>query len=63
LFVLRDPASQELLAAVEKERLLKTRNISSSSPISIHHSHDDFHSEEVRQSLQCDLLKFRSFKL
>ncbi|AEE83395.1 RING-H2 group F1A [Arabidopsis thaliana] len=46
LFVLRDPASQELLAAVEKERLLKTRNISSSSPISIHHSHDDFHSEE-----------------
>ncbi|EOA19082.1 hypothetical protein CARUB_v10007748mg [Capsella rubella] len=46
LFVLKDPASQELLAAVEKERLLKTRNISSSSPISIHHSLEDFHSEE-----------------
>ncbi|KAL1198201.1 E3 ubiquitin-protein ligase RHF1A [Cardamine amara subsp. amara] len=42
LFVLKDPASQELLSAVEKERLLKTRNISPSSPISIHHSHEDF---------------------
>ncbi|CAE6197354.1 unnamed protein product [Arabidopsis arenosa] len=46
LFVLKDPASQELLSAVEKERLLKTRNISSSSPITIHHSQEDFHSEE-----------------
>ncbi|XP_019087713.1 PREDICTED: E3 ubiquitin-protein ligase RHF1A [Camelina sativa] len=49
LFVLRDPASQELLVAVEKERLLKTKNISSSSPISIHRSHEDFHSEEESQ--------------
>ncbi|XP_010450086.1 PREDICTED: E3 ubiquitin-protein ligase RHF1A-like [Camelina sativa] len=46
LFVLKDPASQELLVAVEKERLLKTSNVSSSSPISIHHSREDFHSEE-----------------
>ncbi|XP_024005139.1 E3 ubiquitin-protein ligase RHF1A isoform X2 [Eutrema salsugineum] len=46
LFVLKDPASQELLSAVEKERLMKTRNVSSSSPRSIHHSHEDFHSDE-----------------
>ncbi|CAH2079265.1 unnamed protein product [Thlaspi arvense] len=46
LFVLKDPASQELLSAVEKERMMKTRNISSSSPRSIHHSHEDFYSEE-----------------
>ncbi|CAA7028038.1 unnamed protein product [Microthlaspi erraticum] len=46
LFVLKDPVSQELLSAVEKERLMKTRNISSSSPRSIHHSHEDYHSDE-----------------
>uniref|UniRef100_A0A1J3FVF9 RING-type E3 ubiquitin transferase n=1 Tax=Noccaea caerulescens TaxID=107243 RepID=A0A1J3FVF9_NOCCA len=49
LFVLKDPASQELLSAVENERLMKTRNISSSSPRSIHHSHEDYHSEEESQ--------------
>ncbi|KAJ4880022.1 E3 ubiquitin-protein ligase RHF1A [Raphanus sativus] len=48
-FVLKDPLSQELLAAVDKERLMKTTsNVrSSSSPTIIGHSNeDDFHSEE-----------------
>ncbi|XP_010551670.1 PREDICTED: E3 ubiquitin-protein ligase RHF1A [Tarenaya hassleriana] len=46
LFTLKDPAGQELLAAVEKERLLRSRKVSSASPRSIHHSLDDFHSDE-----------------
>ncbi|KFK25473.1 hypothetical protein AALP_AA8G119200 [Arabis alpina] len=51
LFVLKDPVSQELLSAVDKERLMKTSNISSSSPISIHQlSNEDFHSDEEESS-------------
>ncbi|CAN8275285.1 unnamed protein product, partial [Cochlearia groenlandica] len=38
LFVLKDPSSQELLSAVVKERVMKTRNVSSSSPRSIYQS-------------------------
>ncbi|KAF8097646.1 hypothetical protein N665_0284s0013 [Sinapis alba] len=56
-FLLKDPVSQELLAAVDKERLMKTRNIrsSSSSPASIHQ--DDFHSDEEFSSFDEQFLR------
>ncbi|KAJ0233600.1 E3 ubiquitin-protein ligase RHF1A [Hirschfeldia incana] len=58
-FVLKDPLSQELLAAVDKERLMKTSNIrSSSSPRSIVHStEDDFHAEEEESSFDEQFLR------
>ncbi|KAJ0093012.1 hypothetical protein Patl1_25431 [Pistacia atlantica] len=40
LFVLQDPASQELLAAVESERCSKSRNIASSVPPPFHQEFD-----------------------
>ncbi|XP_044500434.1 E3 ubiquitin-protein ligase RHF1A-like [Mangifera indica] len=40
LFVLQDPASQELLAAVESERCPKSRNITSSVPSPFHQEFD-----------------------
>ncbi|KAF8046976.1 hypothetical protein N665_3284s0006 [Sinapis alba] len=56
-FVLKDPVSQELLAAVDKERLMETSNIrsSSSSPASIHQ--DDFHSHEEFSSFDEQFLR------
>lgn len=40
--------SQELLAAVDKERLMKTTNMRSPSSPRSSIPHEDFHSEEVR---------------
>lgn len=58
-FVLKDPLSQELLAAVDKERMMKTRSVRSSSPPRIigHSSEDDFHSEEEESSFDEHFLR------
>ncbi|XP_021290542.1 E3 ubiquitin-protein ligase RHF1A [Herrania umbratica] len=45
-FVLKDPASQELLDAVRIERHCRSRNPSPAVPIDFHHFHDDFGTEE-----------------
>ncbi|KAG2242835.1 hypothetical protein Bca4012_054754 [Brassica carinata] len=52
-FVLKDPVSQELLAAVDKERNVR----SSSPPRIIGHSSDDFHSEEEESSFDEQFLR------
>ncbi|RID51186.1 hypothetical protein BRARA_H01870 [Brassica rapa] len=59
-FVLKDPLSQELLAAVDKERLMKTTNMRSpSSPRSSipHSNEEDFHSEEEESSFDEQFLR------
>ncbi|CAH8338563.1 unnamed protein product [Eruca vesicaria subsp. sativa] len=59
-FVLKDPLSQELLAAVDKERLIKTSSNmrSSSSPTSIPHSNEEyFHSDEQFSSFDEQFLR------
>ncbi|KAG7996306.1 hypothetical protein I3843_01G153200 [Carya illinoinensis] len=42
LLFLKDPASQELLAAVEIERRSRSRNIYSAAPTALHNFHEDF---------------------
>ncbi|XP_021608645.1 E3 ubiquitin-protein ligase RHF1A isoform X2 [Manihot esculenta] len=46
LLVLKDPACQELLAAVETERCLRSRNTSSTASINLPHFHEDFDVEQ-----------------
>lgn len=45
LLVLKDPASQALLAAVDIERCSRSRNISSAAPTPLHHFCEDFNVE------------------
>ncbi|KAG6668317.1 hypothetical protein CIPAW_01G161900 [Carya illinoinensis] len=42
LLFLKDPASQELLAAVEIERRSRSKNIYSAAPTALHNFHEDF---------------------
>ncbi|KAG7996309.1 hypothetical protein I3843_01G153200 [Carya illinoinensis] len=46
LLFLKDPASQELLAAVEIERRSRSRNIYSAAPTALHNFHEDFEVEQ-----------------
>ncbi|KAF3547303.1 hypothetical protein DY000_02009045 [Brassica cretica] len=56
-FVLKDPVSQELLAAVDKERLMKTTNMRSPSSPRSSIPHEDFHSEEEESSFDEQFLR------
>ncbi|KAJ9182067.1 hypothetical protein P3X46_006099 [Hevea brasiliensis] len=54
LLVLKDPAGQELLAAVETERCLRSRNTSSAASTNLTHFHEDFDIEQDSYSDDSD---------
>ncbi|XWS54023.1 hypothetical protein CRYUN_Cryun10bG0052400 [Craigia yunnanensis] len=54
LFVLKDPASQELLDAVRIERHCRSRNTSPVVPTDLHHFHDVFGVEESQDASDSD---------